>query len=544
MNLSNDLITQFAKVLNDKPETKKESLVNGTAIKINGTVYARIDGSNTWTPVSTTAIIKSEDENNGERVTILVKDHSATIVGNTSTPAARSDDVDTMGMQVHELDIVTAYRVNADDITAIRATLTELKSVSAKFQEMSAVTAQIEELTAKLINTEYISAKAMDVIVAEIEQLKASFGEFGEIIADDAEFVEAQIGILNGHTANFNYVSTNSLKAVKAQIVELDVNKLSAEQADLRYANIDFTNIGEAAIDEFYAKSGIIDKLIIGEGVSVKELVGVTIKGDLIEAGTLRADKLVVKGDDGLYYKLNFEAGTFTDAEEIPTDSLHGSVITAKSITAEQINVHDLNAFAARIGGFNIGADSIYSGAKTSIDNTTAGTYLGDNGEFSFGDGNSYIRFYRELDENGEPLTDSNGDPIFRLAIAVDSLLFGRNTQSSTDDLKDLMDRIKMGSYMYTTVDEDDVETTRELPCIELLETDPDTNEPSLFKVRVTSKEASFMDGTSDTKIDADSITTDNVIVRDEFRQGPFAWTTRKSGNYTHYGLMWKGGAS
>lgn len=34
----------------------------------------------------------------------------------------------------------------------------------------------------------------------------------------------------------------------------------------------------------------------------------VTIKGDLIEGNTIVADKLVMKGDDGLFYKLNISA--------------------------------------------------------------------------------------------------------------------------------------------------------------------------------------------------------------------------------------------
>lgn len=523
MNMSNDLITEFAKELSSKPEQKKESLVNGTAIKVGDTVYAKIDGSSMWTPVATTAIIKSEDEANGERVTILVKDHSATIVGNTSTPAARSDDVDTMGMQIHELDIVTAYRVNADDITAVRATITELKTISAKHQEMSAVTAQIEELTAKLIDTEYISAKNMDVIVAEIEQLKASFGEFGEIIADDAEFVEAQIGILNGHTANFNYVSTNSLKAMKAAIVELDVNKLSAEEANLKYVNIDFANIDEAWMNEFYSKSGLI-QFITSEDLTVSgQLVGVTIKGDLIEAGTLVADKLVVKGTDGLYYKLNTDGAT-TEAEQTEYNSLNGKVIAAKSITADKISVSDLVAFGADIGGFHISDNAIYSGVKNSIENTTRGIYFDTEGEFSFGDNLNFIKYYKDVDEEG--------NEVYRLAISAESIVF--DPTDSTANLKARMDKIKMGTYT-------DPVTGEIQPYIELAGQDSAEGDPSVFKLRLTNKQATFSDDGSPTIIDSNGVDTENVNVRGELRQGPLAWTTRKSGKYTHYGLMWKG---
>ena len=80
-------------------------------------------------------------------------------------------------------------------------------------------------------------------------------------------------------------------------------------------------------------------------------MVGVTIKGDLIEGNTIKADKLVVKGSDGLYYKLNVSAET-VETEQTDQNSLNGSIITAKSITATKISVEDLVAFDATIGGF------------------------------------------------------------------------------------------------------------------------------------------------------------------------------------------------
>ena len=45
--------------------------------------------------------------------------------------------------------------------------------------------------------------------------------------------------------------------------------------------------------------------------------------------GGLIADKLVVKGENGLYYKLNTD-GVTTETEQTEYNSLNGSVITAK----------------------------------------------------------------------------------------------------------------------------------------------------------------------------------------------------------------------
>ena len=91
-----------------------------------------------------------------------------------------------------------------------------------------------------------------------------------------------------------------------------------------------------------------------------------------------------------LYYKLNTN-GSGVTSEQTDYNSLNGTVIQAKSITADKVAVTDLVAFGADIGGNHIGHDCIYSGAKTSALNTTRGFYLGSDGQVGFGDTNEYI---------------------------------------------------------------------------------------------------------------------------------------------------------
>ena len=88
MGLSSDLISQFVKVTNIDKKTRKESTVYGTTVEYNGSKYVKLDGSELLTPVSTTSDTKA-----GERVTVMIKDHTAIITGNISSPAARTEDV-------------------------------------------------------------------------------------------------------------------------------------------------------------------------------------------------------------------------------------------------------------------------------------------------------------------------------------------------------------------------------------------------------------------------------------------------------------------
>ena len=420
MALSNDIISQFAKLTNSNKETKTERTLYGTIVISDGKKYVRLDGSNIDTPISSTANVKQND-----RVMVMIKNHAAIVTGNITSPSADqqsvddlNDKTDDMSNQITKFGIIVSYKISTDDITALNATFESMKSITGKFTELDAVTAEIETLQAQIASLEYLSATDIEAINAEIENIKANFGTFTGISTEDVEAFNAEIVNLTARVGNFTYVSTEVLKAMKADIKNLDVNKLSAEQADLKYANIDFSNIGEAAITKVFSDSGIIKDLIVSGGKITGELVGVTIKGDLIEGNTIKADKLVVKGSDGIYYKLNFEGGIFSEGEEVPTDGLHGSVIVANSITAEKISVDDLVAFGATIGGFNITNDSIYSGVKSSVDNTTRGIYLDNDGQIALGDSNGGFRYYK----------DQNGD--YRLEIAARSIIIGTSNKN------------------------------------------------------------------------------------------------------------------
>lgn len=431
MALSNDILSKFVKITNDKQEPKKESFVTGTAVEYDGRLFVRIDGSDRLTPVTTSSAIKDDD-----RVTVMIKNHEATVTGNTTDPSASSGTVGELGNkvedaanQITEFEIIVADRITTEDIQAINGYFDRITAKLGQFTELEAVVAEIETLKAKYAEMEHITAIDAEFINAEIERLKGEFADFTHISAEDLEAVNAEFDNLKAYNADFTYVSADKLAAIKADIVDLDVNKLSAADAELTYANIDFANIGEAAIEKLFSDSGIIKDIVVSDGHITGELVGVTIKGDLIEGGTVVAEKLVVKGSDGLYYKLNTD-GVTTEAEQTEYNSLNGSVITAKSITATKIAVDDLVAFDATIGGFNITTTSLYSGVKSSVDNTTRGVYLDRDGQLAVGDSSNYLKYYQDI------------DGVWKLAISAGSIKMSASDQTLDETIAQLRDEI------------------------------------------------------------------------------------------------------
>lgn len=372
MALSSDLISQFVKITKDETSDKKETIVYGTVHKEDPSVFVKIDGSNVYTPVSTTS-----DTVEGERVIVMIKDHKAVITGNASSPSARSEDV-------KNLEIVVADKVSTSELEAQNAVIENLKSDNVTIT--------------------------------------------GKLTAAEANIETLQTDKLDASEADIKYATIENLNAANANIENLQTDKLSVSDANIKYATIDFTNIGKAAIEQFFSKSGMISNLVVGESTITGKLVGVTISGDSIEANTIKADKLVVLGSDGLYYKLNVNAlGEATaSSDEKYQNGLDGSAIIAKTITATQISVHDLVAFGATIGGFHITNNSIYSGVKESAGSTTRGIYFDNDGQFVVGDSSNYIKFFKDTDET------------YKLDISAKSIKFGSSGKSIEEEVDSL----------------------------------------------------------------------------------------------------------
>ena len=510
MGLSSDLISEFVKVTKDDEKPKSETIVYGTTVVYEGSTYVKLDGSELLTPVSTTSSTE-----NGERVTVMIKDHTATITGNMSSPSARSGDVEdiagnvkNIADQISEFEIVIARKVETSDFNAEKARIDNLIAENATITEkLTAAEGEIDTL------------QANDVTITE--KLTAAEGEIENLDADklsvrDADIKYATIGDLEATNAQFN-----NLGSTYAKITDLNAQQAQIDNLGAKYATIDFANINQAAITKIYAEYGIIDDLTFKDGRVVGELVGVKIKGDLIEAGTVKADKLIVLGEDGLYYKLNVNALGEPTASSDPKyqTGLDGSAIVAKSITAGKVAVDDLVAFDATIGGFHITDNSIYSGNKAALANKDSGIYFDKDGQISIGDGNDYLRYFK--DENGE----------YKLEVSASSILMKVGSEAS--DLEGAIDNVEQNiNYLaekteYISVGTDDDGN----PYIELGKKDSD------FKLRITNEKLEFYDGSSTPAyISNQKLMIKKAEVIDELQFGDFVWRKRSNGNV---GLIW-----
>lgn len=459
MALSQDIKMQFAKTVVPK-RVSQETTVEGTFKTINGKEYVQLDGSDILTPVK--SIVSAEI---GDRVKVLIKEHEATVNGNITSPSARSkdldnikDEVDKYGNTIKQLDtniqqqetsiIQMQTNINQHEVTInqhetiIQQQGDNIVSINndllLKGNEISAINTDLALQGSKIesmddtIKSHGNSITEFNNTIVEVnnkvESYDNSIKEMGnqielfnnkiieqntQITAIDTKVqsydttlitMGSDILILN---SGFQIVDGKLTGLSEAVIESLKTGSLNAE-----YATIDFSNIGEAAVEKLFTESGIIKDLVMSEGQVTGELIGVVIKGDLIEANTIRADSLVIRGENGLYYRLN-HTGETIEAQQTDQNSLNGQLITAKTITANKIAVEDLVAFGATIGKFIIGQDALYSAGKGNVDATTPGIYLGSDGQMCVGDDKNAIKFYK--DEEGN----------WKLGIRADILQFG-----------------------------------------------------------------------------------------------------------------------
>lgn len=438
MPLSENLKDQFAKMVNaDNPKENTDNTVYGTVkVYSDGTKAVVLDGSNIATPFETVT-----DAEDGDRVTVTIRNHKAVVTGNLSSPAARTDAVKTNSEKIGEFNTVLSNKVGTDELDAQVGRINTLESDNATIkQKLAASEGEFKEIKTKQLEVEEkVTAAEAEIKTIKSDKIDATVVESEYTKTKVFDALAGTVGTLNGDFSNFKNTTTEKLDAHKADIDELNTKKLNSEDADLKYANINFTNIGTAAMQYFYAQSGLIKNVVVGDQTITGELIGVTIKGDLIEGNTIVAEKLVIKGEDGLYYKLNTD-GITTETEQTDYNSINGQVIRAKSVTASKIDVKDLVAFDATIAGFKIDDNAIYSIGKESATSGVRGIYLGKDGQMAVGDSNHYIKYYKDMDGS------------FKLAISAESMEFssGTSVKDAIDDVNNKVNNIK--SIKNTTV--------------------------------------------------------------------------------------------
>lgn len=255
---------------------------------------------------------------------------------------------------------------------------------NSKIKDSTITNAKIADAT---IEWEKVSKSFITDLTADnayIEHLKATIGEFGYITAENADLTYATITSLRAVDGKIDTLSSKAITTENLSAKVAALGYLSAESADLKYANIKLSNIEVADIATLFAEVGLIDRATIVEGHITGYLDSVEVNAANITAGTLVADRILLKGENGLLYSLN----NLGELQSKTVDTLDGYILTdrtvnadkivAKSITANELDVEKVFADSAVI-------KKIFSQDVTATGTITGATLKGANAEIDNG---------------------------------------------------------------------------------------------------------------------------------------------------------------
>ena len=166
-------------------------------------------------------------------------------------------------------------------------------------------------------------------------------------------------------------------------VKELIGNKASFEyiQANcvsINLANIDIAHINQAKINDLYAATGLIKHVVISEGQVTDFLDAVQVNAASITAGTLIADRILLRGSNqSLVYALN----NFGELTSTQVNTIDGYVLTDRTINADKIIAHSITANEITVenligangwinlaqGTFNYGDALIWDGSRLTV---------------------------------------------------------------------------------------------------------------------------------------------------------------------------------
>ena len=329
MELSNNLTSQFAKLNNNDTPSSGE-LVYGTTVMQGSKLFVNIDGSDTITPVVTTSDVKP-----GERVTVMIKDHSATIMGNITNPSAGTeemgkvlDEYDTIIAKLGNFELVVADKVSTEQLEAELAIIDEALIGKASIAELDAVKATIKDL--------------------DVEELQADIARIDEAIikkADitDLDAVHAEIDTLEGNVADINTIIGGNLTMDNIQSLVLTTSKVTVDNAFIKDAMIDRVSASKLT-------AGTINTSLINIG---SEDGAMTITGSLQQFKDADGNVRIQIGKDS--------TGDFTFA--LYGADGQGQLINQNGITASAIEdgliVNDMVAENAAIAGNKLDISSV-----------------------------------------------------------------------------------------------------------------------------------------------------------------------------------------
>ena len=185
-----------------------------------------------------------------------------------------------------------------------------------------------------------LNLKSAVISEAAIVKLTADFAKITEL---DAKY--ATIESLNATNATITELNANVANIEKAYIKKVEADKIYAKTADVDTLLAGYVKSDVASIGTLFNKVGLIDRATIVDGHITGYLDAVEINANNITAGTLVADRILLKAPEGSDQKgLLYAINQFGNIESTSVDTIDGNILTDRTITADKLIANSITA--------------------------------------------------------------------------------------------------------------------------------------------------------------------------------------------------------
>lgn len=365
MGLSYDLISEFVKITNDKQEKPKEGTVYATIVGSGDEKYVKIDGSNLLTPMDTTTDIED-----GERVTVMIKDHKATVTGNITSPSVSSSTVNTVVGNVvgDNFSIVNSQIENlvAKDSYLENAYVENSTVVNSKIENLEATNSRIENSVVENFN----------VVNGVVQDLKATNADIEILNADFAEIKTLVNGNLTSDNILAFKITADKVTMEDAFIKDAMIDSISAAKINAGRINTSAVTIGSedggmlitGSTQQFTDKNGNV-RIQIGKdstGDFTFILYGEDGQGQIINQNGITATAI----GDGLIVNNMINNNAAISGDKLDISSVITNINNDNSTTIHSSKVY--------LDGQNQSLEVAFNSLKTQVDTIQDVTISGD----------------------------------------------------------------------------------------------------------------------------------------------------------------------
>ena len=240
MGLSSELASQFAKVTNDSSRNTNGTKLYGTITMLGEVPHVKLDGTEELTPISRTVEVAE-----GDRVEVMIANHSATVTGNLTDPSigvVRAGNLESKITQTAEQIQLQVSDLEKNLDSKITQTATEIRSevsdLDGRFSEN--ITTVENGIREDLTNSLASMSDTLTGLSNDLTGLEESTNSSISAINTNIESLTFNVSDLN---SKITQTATEIRSEVSAEVTDLNATIVNTETGIRDTINIEVANL-------------------------------------------------------------------------------------------------------------------------------------------------------------------------------------------------------------------------------------------------------------------------------------------------------------